>query len=166
MKAARHFFISVLTLAAPTLGLCLAVGGNSAIAEAQALPALSRLSIVSADGRERVFRVELAQTEKQHLRGLMYRQSLPEDGGMLFDYGSEREIAMWMKNTFIPLDMLFIDKAGVIRHIHENAIPHDETAIPSGGPVRAVLELKGGVVAKLGIREGDRILSPVFSGRE
>ncbi|MDA5193659.1 DUF192 domain-containing protein [Govanella unica] len=130
--------------------------------------ALSRLTLLSQDGGKDVrhlFQVEIADTDKERLRGLMYRKTLPDDGGMLFDYGEDREVAMWMRNTLIPLDMLFIDKAGVVRHIHENAIPHDETPIASGVPVRAVLELKGGTVAKLGLREGDRVIGALFGDK-
>lgn len=126
--------------------------------------ALQPLTILSGQ-QAYEFHVELARTDRQRMRGLMYRRSLPDDGGMLFDYGRDAEIAMWMRNTFIPLDMLFIDRRGVVRHIHEKAIPHDETPIPSGGPVRAVLELKGGTVARLGIRVGDQVRGALFTGK-
>lgn len=103
------------------------------------------------------FRVEVARTQKQQMRGLMFRKSLDDDAGMIFIYDRDDDIAMWMKNTYIPLDILFIDQAGIVRHIHENAKPHDLTPIASGGPVRAVLELKGGTASRLGLRVGSRL---------
>lgn len=122
------------------------------------------LVIETADGQKHHFRVELASTPEERARGLMFRRSLPADAGMIFDYGHETRIAMWMKNTYIPLDMLFIDSAGVIRHIRANAVPHDETPIPSIVPVQAVLELNGGTAARLGIRLEDRVRHKIFDG--
>ena len=106
-----------------------------------------------------VFTVELAVDGPQRQQGLMFRDKMPMDAGMLFDFGSSREIAMWMKNTLIPLDMLFIDEKGIVRKIHEGAKPHDETPLPSDGPVKFVLELNGGVVQARKIAVGNKVVS-------
>ncbi len=85
---------------------------------------------------------------------------MASDAGMLFDFGEPRDVAMWMRNTLIPLDMLFIDETGVIKRIHEGAKPHDETPLPSGGPVKFVLELNKGAVNARKIAVGNRVVSP------
>lgn len=124
----------------------------------------SPLTIVTADGTRHDFIVELAETPEDRARGLMFRETLPLDRGMLFNYRSTRRVSMWMKNTLIPLDMLFIDRKGVITTIRERAIPHSLVAIPSRGKVLSVLELPGGTVDRLGIQLGDVVEHPVFSG--
>lgn len=121
------------------------------------------LSIISKDGQEHRFEVELALTPQEMAKGLMYRESMPEEHGMLFYFGQEREVGFWMRNTLIPLDMIFIQSDGTISHIHENAVPHDETAIPSDGLVRAVLELNGGTAQKFGILVGDQVRHEFFA---
>lgn len=103
------------------------------------------------------FAVEIADTMETRAKGLMYRQSLAPDAGMLFDFGVERETAFWMQNTYIPLDMLFIGADGTIKTIHANARPLDKTTIPSGAPVRFVLEIPGGRAAEIGAKPGDRL---------
>ncbi len=116
------------------------------------------LVIKSQDsGAEHNFNVEMATTPEALMQGLMYRSSMAEDHGMLFLFAKELERNFWMKNTYIPLDIIFIKESGVIHHIHENAVPRDETPLPSKGPVLNVLELNGGVTAKLGIKPGDVI---------
>ena len=119
----------------------------------------STLSIDSSQGPQS-FKVELATTPSQMELGLMYRQNLPADAGMLFVYPSEQSVAFWMKNTLIPLDMLFIGADGRIRRIVERTIPLSTNPIPSGDPVRAVLEINGGAAEKLGIQAGDMVHSP------
>jgi uncharacterized protein len=109
------------------------------------------------------FEVELASTAEQRRQGLMFRESLEDDRGMLFDFGRTAPVTMWMRNTFIPLDMLFIDADGQIHRIVENTQPLSDAVIGSGGPVRAVLELRGGVSAELGIQPGDQVIHPMFS---
>lgn len=108
------------------------------------------------------FAVEVARTPAEQARGLMHRPQMPQMRGMLFVYPKPQSISFWMKNTLIPLDMIFADARGVITRIHENAIPGDLTPIPSGGPVLAVLEINGGLAQRLGIRPGDRMRHPVF----
>ncbi len=128
----------------------------------------SSLTIVTRSGRH-VFAVEVARTPDQHALGLMYRRSLPADAGMLFDYRPPQRVAMWMHNTYIPLDMLFIAEDGRITRIVERTVPLSRSLILSKGKVRAVLELNGGTARRLGIRPGDRVLHEIFSvasGRE
>lgn len=100
------------------------------------------------------FDVELADTPQTRAQGLMFRDDMPAQSGMLFVYEQPRRVAFWMKNTLIPLDMIFLDARGVVRKVHENAIPHDETAIPGDGPTLAVLEINGGLASKIGIAPG------------
>ena len=90
----------------------------------------------------------------------MFRQKMDKNAGMLFDFGEERQVAFWMQNTFIPLDMIFIASDGTIRNIHVNARPQDPTSIPSDGPVQFVLEIPGGRSVELGIKKGDRLEHP------
>ena len=122
------------------------------------------LEIVTKTGVH-VFTVEIAASEADRQKGLMFRKELPEGRGMLFDFQRDQEIAMWMRNTLIPLDMLFINADGTIRRIAENAEPMSERTIASGGPVRGVLEVIGGTAKKLGIAAGDRVAHPIFSSR-
>ena len=122
------------------------------------------LEIVSKSGVH-VFTVEVVANDADRAKGLMFRKELPEGRGMLFDFQRDQEIAMWMKNTYIPLDMIFIAGDGRIRRIAENTEPLSERIIPSGGPVRGVLEVIGGTARKLGIAPGDRVAHPMFSRR-
>jgi uncharacterized protein len=120
-----------------------------------------QLAIETASGGQQ-FAVELAVTSEQRAQGLMYRQRLPADAGMLFVYPAARPVSMWMKNTLIPLDMLFIGDDGRILHIAERAIPGSTATISSMQPARAVLELNGGTAARLKIQVGDRVLYRTF----
>jgi uncharacterized membrane protein (UPF0127 family) len=135
-------------------------------AHAQAAPAvaestLETLEIATATGKHR-FSVEVMRTDEQRARGLMHRRFMPAERGMLFDFKREDHVAMWMKNTFIPLDMLFIDRTGKIVSIAENTEPLSERTIPSGGPVLAVLEVNAGVARKIGAKPGDQLTHPLF----
>src|SRR6478735_2107671 len=112
-----------------------------------------------------VFAVEIADTEPARERGLMFRKELPSGQGMLFDFHRDQEVSFWMKNTLIPLDMIFIRGDGQILRIEENTVPLSTRMIPSRGPVRAVLEVIGGTSRKLGIAPGDRVASPIFRAR-
>ena len=126
---------------------------------------LPRASLVVLDdaGRERAhLSVELATTNEARARGLMFRKELPPGQGMLFLWKEPRRIAMWMKNTFIPLDMVFIAADGHVVRVHENARPHDLSLIPSGAPVIAVLEIPAGSARRYGIKPGSRLLLPAF----
>jgi uncharacterized membrane protein (UPF0127 family) len=136
--------------------------GMSADAQGPIRFPTGELAIVTDGGEVHEFTVELARTREQHRRGLMYRREMAADHGMLFIYGRTQPVAMWMKNTFIPLDMLFIKPDGRIVRIAERTVPKSTQAIPSGEPVRAVLELRGGTADRLGIEVGDRVRHPVF----
>ncbi len=109
------------------------------------------------------FTVELADTPQSRASGLMHRRELAADAGMLFDFLKTAPVSMWMKDTLIPLDMLFISADGVIVNIAERTVPGSLTQIDSSGPVRAVLELNGGTSARLGISAGDKIIHPIFN---
>ena len=121
-----------------------------------------KLAIVGHGGPEHVFNVEMAVKPEQQTTGEMFRTSVPEDGGMLFDWGFPRESQMWMRNTLVPLDMVFIDADGTIRAIAESTTPRSLAVIDSRGPVRATLELAGGTTEKLDIRVGDTVKQALF----
>lgn len=125
---------------------------------AQETFATGQITIVTAAGARHVLAVEIADTPDQRAQGLMNRTEMPPDQGMLFDFAGSREVMMWMKNTPLSLDMLFIDEAGRIRHIAERTEPFSERIIGSGGPVRYVIEVNGGRADALGIRPGDQLV--------
>jgi uncharacterized membrane protein (UPF0127 family) len=122
-------------------------------------------ALITASGRHPIV-VELANTEKEREVGLMNRNTMPADQGMLFDFKETRIVTMWMKNTYIPLDMVFMDEAGKVTHVAANAQPLDLSIISSRGPVRYVLELNGGSAARYGIKPGDRLQHPVIPSSE
>jgi hypothetical protein len=111
---------------------------------------------------EHVFNVEMALTPDQQTVGLMFRPSVPPDGGMLFDWGTVRDSQMWMRNTIASLDMVFINADGTIRSLAENTVPESLAVIDSRGLVRATLELAAGTTARLNIRVGDRVRQRIF----
>jgi uncharacterized membrane protein (UPF0127 family) len=121
-----------------------------------------KLVIVTRDGVHHDFTVEMAKTSEQQEVGLMFRPTVAPDGGMLFDWGHAEPSQMWMKNTIAALDMVFINSDGTIRHIVENTVPQSLAVIDSHGSVRATLELAAGTTARLDIRVGDKVLSPIF----
>ncbi|WP_026986250.1 DUF192 domain-containing protein [Fodinicurvata fenggangensis] len=120
------------------------------------------LSIETETGEKHDFQVELATTNAERAQGLMYRRTLDEGTGMLFIYPRSQRISMWMKNTFIPLDMIFIDESGEIIRIAHRTVPESTQSIPSGGRAKAVLEINAGVSERLGIAKGDRVHHPAF----
>lgn len=117
------------------------------------------LTVQRSEGRDQ-FHIWVAETTEQHQQGLMWIQKLPADYGMLFVLPEPRPMTMWMKNTFVPLDMLFFDSRGRITHIHERAVPQSEAIISSGGDVAGVVEILAGEARRRGIEVGDRIVSP------
>lgn len=132
-----------------------------AVARAEALTS-EQLTIVTRDGKAHVFTVELAVTPRQREQGLMNRREMAGDHGMLFAFGETRQVLMWMKDTYLPLDMLFIGRDGRIRTIRENAEPLSEAIIDSRVPVDFVLEVNGGTVKRLGIATGNRVESALI----
>lgn len=122
---------------------------------------ISALAVVGPD-RRADFQVEVAEGPAEQARGLMYRRNLAPDSGMLFPFAEARQARFWMRNTYVPLDLLFIDEAGRIESIHADAAPLDESTIASRGPVIAVLEILAGESARRGIRPGDRVLHPAL----
>jgi uncharacterized membrane protein (UPF0127 family) len=153
----RVFLAAALFVLVSGLGSGLVSGRVSAAEE-------TTLEIVTSKGVQ-VITVELATDDAERQKGLMFRKELPEGRGMLFDFKRDQDVSMWMRNTLIPLDMLFINADGSIRRIAENTEPLSERTIPSGGPVRGVLEVIGGTARKLGIAAGDKVAHPVFSGK-
>jgi uncharacterized protein len=139
------------------IGLAVAVG--------PIYPAGQQTIEIASKSGVHVFSVEVADNEAEREKGLMYRKDLPEGRGMLFDFHRDQEISFWMQNTYIPLDMIFIRGDGRILRIAENTEPLSTRLIPSGGPVRAVLEVIGGTARKLGIAPGDRVAAPIFNAR-
>lgn len=121
-----------------------------------------RLTLMTASGPKAID-IEVAETAADQMKGLMFRKSLPDTSGMLFPYNPPRELSMWMKNTYIPLDMVFIRPDGVVHRIEENTEPFSETVIYSRGDMAAVLELAGGASQRLGLKPGDRVDYPLFN---
>lgn len=121
-----------------------------------------KLVVVTHGGKRHEFDVEMAVNEEQQITGLMFRTSLPADGGMLFDWGQPRPSDMWMRNTLISLDMLFINADGTVHAIAEHAVPQSLATIQSHGPVRATLEIAAGTAERLDIRVGDKVEQRIF----
>ena len=105
------------------------------------------------------FNVEIADTESSREEGLMYRPALAADAGMLFDFKSTKPVYFWMKNTYVPLDMIFIRADGTVAHIAAGATPLSEKTISSEGPVRFVLEVNAGTAARIGLKVGDKVVN-------
>ena len=147
-------------LAALWMMLCLApLASGAAFAQA-----LEPLTIVTKAGQH-TFQVEVMRKPEDMARGLMFRRTLAADRGMLFDFGKTQSVAMWMRNTYLPLDMIFIDKTGVIANIAENTEPLSEANVVSIRPVLSVLEVNAGTAQRLGIKPGDRISHPLFKSK-
>jgi uncharacterized membrane protein (UPF0127 family) len=125
---------------------------------------LDRLELVTASG-VRTLEIEMAETPQQQALGLMFRTSLADTHGMLFPHAEPSELSMWMKNTYIPLDMVFIRADGTVHRIEARTEPFSERIISSGGPVKAVLELAGGAAERLGLKPGDKVRHPYFKDR-
>ena len=148
------------------LVLCLAAGCGSVshggeIDAQHGLP-VEQLQIVTHDGHVHRFRVEIADNAASRERGLMFRKSLAPDAGMLFDFKTPQDVSFWMKNTLIPLDMVFIDEHGMVVNVAANATPLSEANIPSAAPVLGVLEIRGGRAAEIGVQAGDQVHERIF----
>jgi uncharacterized membrane protein (UPF0127 family) len=135
--------------------------GRVAYGQAQPEKGVEPLQIVSS-GKTHNFSVEVMRNDEERARGLMFRRFMPADRGMLFDFKVEQPVMMWMKNTYIPLDMIFTARDGRIVSIAENAEPLSERTIPSGPAAYAVLEVNAGTAARLGIKAGDRMEHAIF----
>jgi uncharacterized membrane protein (UPF0127 family) len=122
----------------------------------------SNLDVVSEDGRRHSFAIELAVTPEQLSQGLMFRRDLPAGTGMLFDFGVPRQVSMWMKNTLVPLDMLFADRTGRVIYVEQFAVPGTLEPRGPSQAVLGVLELPAGTARRLGLKPGDRLVHPMF----
>ncbi len=143
------------------LGLILwAVGLNATAVQAECSPGAVELR--SDSGSIMRFSVEVADSDPERAQGLMNRERLPKSSGMLFVYPTPRVATFWMKNTLIPLDMIFADATGLVTHVHANAVPLDETTINGGPDVTYVLEINGGMAGALGLRPGAVMRSDVL----
>lgn len=140
-----------------SLGFALVAGLTAAHAEAP----LESLSINTASGPHR-FKVEVMRTEPERERGLMYRKTMAADHGMLFEYQSEQPVTFWMHNTYLPLDLVFIDKGGRVLNVARDAKPMDESLIPSAGPALGVLELDAGTAKTIDLKAGDVVHHTMF----
>ncbi len=150
------------------LAFLLFLGGAAAQAETvqQTLPLCREDRVdLRGDWGQAHFTVEIADTGRERARGLMFRESLPNDHGMLFVYPFAHSAAFWMKNTLIPLDILFLSSDGRVISVHENAQPGDLTPIQGGNKVRYVLEINGGISRRLGLSEGSELRSPFVKQR-
>jgi uncharacterized protein len=123
---------------------------------------VEKLWLVTGAGQETPIDVEMADDPKEKELGLMFRTELADNQGMLFPYGAPQEVSMWMHNTYIPLDMVFIRADGTVHRIERRAEPLSDRIISSEGPVSAVLELAGGAAERLGLKPGDRVRHPFF----
>ena len=145
-------------MAAAVIALCAFTTSSARAASIEPLEIVTKAGV-------QVFSVELATSEEEKTAGLMYRKVLPDGKGMLFDFSPAQEISMWMKNTYISLDMIFIRPDGRILRIAENTEPFSTKIIPSRGLAKGVLEVIAGTAKKYGIEPGDRVAHPLFNGR-
>ena len=145
----------------PPLAFLLVAFGAGGFAAGAYAQTFEPLTIVTASGRH-PFQVEVARDDASRAQGLMYRRSLGPDRGMLFDFKRVEPVAMWMQNTYVSLDMLFIRPDGTVARVAQNTEPLSTRTIPSGEPVLAVLEVVAGTAARLGIKPGDRVEHPLF----
>ncbi len=144
------------------LGACLALAALPAASQRRLAKFERSILVIRSGGREHRFSVEVARTPREHSQGLMFRRRMAPDAGMLFVYDPPRPVSMWMRNTYLPLDMLFIAPDGRISRIVERTVPLSEENIPSRGTVRAVLELNAGTADRLGIKPGATVTTPAI----
>ena len=157
--------IRVILVAAAMAASALTVFASAtpaAAAESATPVSASEATVVTAAGNRYAFRVELARTPEERVQGLQERQTLAADAGMLFDFAAPQPVTMWMKNTPLALDMIFIAADGRIVNIARDTTPRSLKVIESDGPVRGVLEVRAGTTARLGIRPGDRVVHEIF----
>ena len=154
-----HMKATVLARYAPIV--IFAAGFLFASIPANAAAALQALEFVTSTGQHK-FKVEVADTPEERAKGLMFRKSMPQDQGMLFDFKTDMPVMMWMKNTYLPLDMVFVSRQGVVTRVAPDAVPMSEAIISSGGPVYAVIELNAGVAKQIGLTPGDTVRHHAF----
>ncbi len=155
----RRVILSVLLLLLALTGI------PASRADDAPLSKIEPVTVAGGDGAT-MFTVEIADTDALRERGLMFRQRLPQDRGMLFDFGKPQPVSMWMKNTYISLDMLFIRSDGSIAYVAENTVPQSLDVIGVREPVRGVLELAGGTAKRMGLRAGDLVYHRIFTTAE
>jgi uncharacterized membrane protein (UPF0127 family) len=164
-SARRHPEMTYRLPLLPAFIITVLVCGLHAMTLAAGVPAhlpVSQLTVLTQKGSDHLFEVSVATRPEDRRRGLMFVTELRNDQGMLFDYGRTSVASMWMKNTPMPLDMIFIRADGSISSIARETTPYSRSTITSEEPVRAVLELKGGTCRRLGIEPGDRVVHPIF----
>jgi uncharacterized membrane protein (UPF0127 family) len=149
---------SLWSLAAALVMIAVAWHAPAGAAEFQPLEIVTKSGV-------KMFSVEIAKTEKERETGLMYRRELADGRGMLFDFAPEQMVSMWMKNTFIPLDMIFVGSDGRVTRIAENTEPQSLAIISSGAPAKGVIEVIAGTARKYGIAQGDQVVHPLFKQR-
>jgi hypothetical protein len=152
---ARRYAVLVILV---VLGLPLVAAVHAPAAEQGTLEIVTRSGV-------RPFSIELAVTDEERAKGLMFRKEIAEGYGMLFDFKQDQMVTMWMKNTYVSLDMIFIRADGRILRIAENTEPMSTKIISSGGLAKAVLEVVAGTAQKYGIQPGDRVAHPLFNGK-
>lgn len=173
MAPAKHILRAMLRGAVPCAVVSVLLMGSVGegwAGQAPAKPSQAKVqfehqtaTLITQSGTRHLLAIELAKSEAQRMHGLMFRDNLPEGTGMLFDFQAPLVVRMWMKNTLIPLDMLFFDRAGRVVGMVQNAQPGDLTPVGPDQPVIAVLELPGGQAARWGLKVGDRLDHPMFS---
>ncbi|RVV98841.1 DUF192 domain-containing protein [Mesobaculum littorinae] len=161
-RAVRAAAIAALVAACgPALGQSRAATVADAKEASGAVCATDRVDL-RGDWGQAQFRIEIADDAAERAQGLMHRETLGRSRGMLFVYDDPRPVSFWMRNTLIPLDMVFVGPDGVVTRVHENAQPLDETPIDGGPGVLAVLEINGGLAGRMGIAEGSQLRHPAF----
>jgi uncharacterized membrane protein (UPF0127 family) len=160
VACSRRRLGKALAVAVVVLGT-LHAASPRADAEAPLVARTTDVTVVTREGNFK-FRVELADTPETQARGLMYRMSLPAAGGMLFDFGAPKPVAMWMKNTYVPLDIIFLNASGHVVDVAESLRPLSTTIIQGREPALAVLELQGGTAKRIGLGIGDYVEHPMF----
>lgn len=161
-RTRRQFLIGMLSSASATVFVAEIAFQGAASAQTTSFP-VSRLTVETARGRF-AFTVEVADTGARRTQGLQGRRTLAPNAGMLFDFRTPQRVSMWMKDTYLPLDMIFIAANGKVLNIAEKTEPHSLIPVASAGEALAVLEVNGGTAARLGIRPGDQIHHPIFDG--
>ncbi len=161
----RRFLLSLAALPLALGAMPLAALAQPGVTDPQPRLPTERMVIATRDNRRLEFNVEMALSPEQQMVGLMFRTTLADNEGMIFDWGAPRESAMWMRNTLISLDMVFIAADGRIHRIAERTVPLSLATVESRGPVRATLELAGGAAERLNLRVGDRVLHRIFANQ-